>query len=147
MVKIAYVDSSVMVKHYVEDEGDSSIASKYITSYKLYASCIMQIEVFSALSRKLRLQEISAKDVEKIKEVFLSDCLRIGMTEVSDEVIKEAQDLVFKTSLKTLDAIHLASSILLGRITEAVFPFITSEDKKLALMAEKEGFKVIGIGI
>jgi predicted nucleic acid-binding protein len=146
MVKIAYVDSSVMVKHYVEDEADSPLASKYITSYKLYASCIMQIEVFSALARKLQLQEISAKDVEKIKEAFLSDCLRIGMIEVSDEVIKEAQDLVFKTSLKTLDAIHLASSILLGRITEAAFPFITS-DKKLALMAEKEGFKIIGIGI
>lgn len=59
MVKIAYVDSSVLVKHYVENEAGSSFASKYITTYKVYASSIVQVEVFSALSRKLQMREIS----------------------------------------------------------------------------------------
>lgn len=146
MVKIAYVDSSVLVKHYVEDEVGSSLASEYITSYKVYASCVMQIEVFSALARKLQLQEVSIEEVTRIKDMFLSDCQKIGMIEVSDDVIKEAQNLVFKTSIKTLDAIHLASSILLRRVTEATPPLITA-DKKLAFAAKNEGFEVIGVGI
>lgn len=146
MVKIAYVDSSVLVKHYVENEAGSSFASKYITTYKVYASSIVQVEVFSALSRKLQMREISKENVEKTKEMFLSDCMRTGMIEVSDDVINEAQALVFKSSIKTLDAIHLASSMILRNITEITFPFITA-DKKLALAAKGERFEVIEVGI
>lgn len=146
MVKIAYVDSSVFVKHYVENEAGSSFASKNITTYKAYASSIVQVEVFSALSRKIQMQEISKENMEKIKEMFISDCMRTGIIEVSDDVINEAQALVFKSSIKTLDAIHLASSIILRNITEITFPFITA-DKRLASAAEGERFEVIGIGI
>ncbi len=146
MVKIAYVDTSVLVKHYVEDEIGSSLASKYITSYKLYASIILQIEVFSAIARKYKLQEISLENLKRIEEMFISDSNRIGFIEVGNDVIKEAQYLVFKTSIKTLDSIHLASSILLRRIIDVKFPLITA-DKKLTFAAENEGFQVIAIGI
>jgi len=146
MVNIAYVDSSALVKHYVESEAGSSFASKHITTHKAYASSIVQVEVFSALSRKLQMREISRESVGKIKEMFTSDCMRTGIIEVSDDVINEAQSLVFKLSIKTLDAIHLASSIILRRITEETFPFITA-DKRLAYAAKREKFEVIGIGI
>ncbi|HHT9137509.1 MAG TPA: type II toxin-antitoxin system VapC family toxin [Candidatus Wunengus sp. YC60] len=146
MVKIAYVDSSVWIKHYVESEKASASASQLLTDYKVFASVITQVEMFSALARKFQLQEISIEDVKKIKDAFRSDCQRAGMIEVSDDVVKEAQNLVFRTTIKTLDAIHLASYILLKRETEVSFPLITA-DNKLASAANKESFEVIGVGI
>ena len=146
MVKIAYLDSSVLVKHYVGSEKGSSHASELITSYKVYVSSIARVEVLSALARKLQIQEATAEDIGRVKEAFLSNCERIGIVEVSDDVIREAQDLVFRITIKTLDAIHLASSILLRRITELSFPLITA-DEKLATAAETQGFDVIGVGI
>lgn len=146
MVKIAYVDSSVLVKHYVGSEEGSSHASELITSYKVYVSSIARVEVLSALARKLQMQEATVEDIERVKDAFLSNCKRIGMVEISDDVIREAQDLVFRIRIKTLDAIHLASSILLRRITELSFPLITA-DEKLATAAESQGFDVIGVGI
>ncbi|MDO8141561.1 MAG: type II toxin-antitoxin system VapC family toxin [Candidatus Brocadiales bacterium] len=146
MVKIAYVDSSVWIKHYVESEKASAYASQLLTDYKVFASVITQVEVFSALARKFQLQEISIEDVKKIKDAFRSDCQRAGMIEVSDDVVNEVQNLVFRTTIKTLDAIHLASYILLKRETEVSFPLITA-DNKLASAANKESFEVIGVGI
>lgn len=146
MVKLAYVDSSVLVKHYVESEKDSSQASRHITSYKVYASTIIQVEVLSALARKFQLKEILKEEVREIKDIFISDCQKIGFIDVSNNVIKEAQRLVFSSSIKTLDALHLSSAILLRRILETSFPIITA-DKKMIAVAEGEGFEVIEIGI
>ena len=146
MVKLAYVDSSVLVKHYVENEKSSSHASQLIHSHKVYVSSIAQIEVLSALSRKHQLGEVSQEESTTLKKTFLSDCKKMGVVELREEVISEAQDLVFRVSIKTLDSIHLASAIILKQIIETSYPFVTS-DKKLAVAAEKEGFEVIRIGL
>ncbi len=47
--------------------------------------------------------------MKKIEDPFRSDCQRDGMIEASDDVIKEAQNLIFRTTTKTSDAILLAS--------------------------------------
>lgn len=57
--KIAYVDSSVLVKHYVESEKASTHATQLITGHKVYVSAIAEVEVFSALARKLHERENS----------------------------------------------------------------------------------------
>ncbi len=144
--QFAYVDTSALVKHYVKNEIDSSLTSEYLTSYKLYTSTILHIEVYSALARKLQLQEISLEYLKKIKGMFISDSQMIGFIEISNKVINEAQKLVFRLSIKTLDSIHLASTIILRKIIDVKFPLITA-DKKLAFAAEKEGFQVIKVGL
>jgi predicted nucleic acid-binding protein len=74
-------------------------------------SSIARVEVLSALARKLQMQEATVEGIGRVKDAFLSNCERIGMVEVSDDVIREAQDLVSRIRIKTLDAIHLASII------------------------------------
>jgi len=146
MVKPAYVDSSVLVKHYIRSEIESSHASRIIKSHQVYVSSIGRIEVLSAFSRKSQLGEATAEEIDNLKGCFLSDCDRVGIVELREEVISEAQKLVFRVRLKTLDSIHLASAIVLTGITDLAFPFVTA-DKQLADAAEKEGFKVIRVGI
>lgn len=146
MVNLAYIDSSVLVKHYIATEEASGIASGIIQEYQAYTSSIAQIEVFSALSRKLHIAEVAAEDIDRIKADFLSDCKQMGIVEVKDEIIREAQRLVFTIPVKSLDAIHLSSAITLKKITGIAFPFVTA-DKQLAAAAEKEGFEVLKVGL
>lgn len=146
MVSLAYIDSIVLVKHYVENEEGSLLASEYIKNNRVYASSIARIEVLSAMSRKYKLGEISFDALTKIKNNFQADCKRIGFVELQDEVVEESQGLVSRVSIKTLDAIHLASAVVLKRIIDVPYPFLTS-DKQLANAAEKEGFEVIRIGL
>lgn len=147
-MKPAYVDSSVLVKHYAHSQGEKGtpLASRIMGTHEVYVSSIAQIEVLSALSRKCKLGEASVEKIEEIKEDFLSDCEAMGIVELREDVIREAQKLVFRVQIKTLDAIHLASAIALKRITDIAFPFATS-DKQLAVAAGKEGFEVIRVGI
>lgn len=146
MVKPAYVDSSVLVKHYILSEIESSHASRIIKDYQVYVSSIGRIEVISAFSRKFQLGEATVEEIDNLKGYFLSDCDRLGIVELREDVISEAQKLVFRVRLKALDSIHLASAIVLSGITDLAFPFITA-DKQLASAAENEGFKVIRLGI
>lgn len=134
------------VKHSVESEKASDSASQLLCGYKVFVSGIIQIEIFSALARKLQLKEISAEGVKKICEAFRSGCQRAVMIELSEDVINEAQNLVFRNTIKTLDAIHIASSILLRQEVEVSFPLITA-DNELASVAKKESFEIIRVGI
>lgn len=146
MIRLAYADSSVLVKHYVGNEKGSRLASKYIESSRIYTSSIARIEVLSALSRKYQSGEISLDVLSSFKNNFLKDCKRTGFVEVENEIVEESQGLFFRVSIKTLDAIHLASAIILKRVVNISYPFLTS-DKQLANAAEKEGFEVIRIGL
>lgn len=146
MVKIAYIDSSVIVKHYAETEKGSFYASQLIKKHDIYLSAIAKIEILSALSQKFRSGEISNQDRQYIKNTFLSDCHTMYFIQVSDDVIAQAQHLVLTHTIKSLDAIHLASAIVLQKITETSFPFITA-DKRLAAIAEKESFPTIQVGV
>lgn len=146
MVKPAYIDSSVLVKHYLRSEQGSSQASRLVKGHQVYVSSIGRIEVLSAFSRKGQQGEATAEEIDRVKRYFLSDCDSMGIVELREEVISEAQKLVFRVRLKTLDSIHLASAIVLTGITDLDFPFVTA-DKQLANAAEDEGFKVIRVGI
>ena len=146
MVRLAYADSSVLVKHYVGNEEGSELASQYIESSRIYTSSIARIEVLSALSRKYQFGEMSLDALSSIKNNFLKDCKKTGFVELENEIVEESQGLVFRVSIKTLDAIHLASAVILKRITDIQCPFLTS-DKQLASAAEKEGFEVVRIGL
>lgn len=146
MVKIAYIDSSVIVKHYVKTENDSIYASQLIKKHKIYVSTITQIEVLSALSQKFRCGEISNNALQNVKNYFLFDCQKMGFIQVGIDVVINAQSLVLTHTIKTLDAIHLASAMLLKKTIETSFPFITA-DKRLATIAEQEGFSIITVGI
>lgn len=146
MVKPAYIDSSVLGKHYLRSELGSSQASRIVKGHQVYISSIGRIEVLSAFSRKGQRGEASVEEIAMLKGYFLSDCDSMGIVELREEVIAEAQKLVFRVRLKTLDSIHLASAIVLTGITALVFPFVTA-DRQLADAAEKEGFKVLRVGI
>jgi len=56
--------------------------------------------------------------------------------EVSGLVLKEAEEVILKTGLRTLDAIHLASMLTFQNASGIQLPFITGDSKQQEATAQ-----------
>lgn len=107
-----YVDTSVIVAYYCP-EPLSEKAESFLTAHVRPAiSALTEVELFSALSRKIREGSMNRTDASRIISKFLAHVDGLFYTRVSIELnhYRLARDWIgqFNTSLKSLDALHLA---------------------------------------
>jgi len=109
---MVYIDTSVLVAYYCP-EPLSEKAEALVTAHICPAiSTLTEVEFYSAISKKIRMQEMDRSDGSKIIAKFLAHINDHFYTKL---LIKShhyilARDWIgqFNTSLRTLDAIHLA---------------------------------------
>ncbi len=111
-----YVDTSVLVAYYCP-EPLSEQAEAAITSQSRPAiSALTELELFSAVARKVREDGINRQDGERILAKFLSHLDSGYYTRflVEDRHYRLAKNWIgqFTTPLRSLDAIHLAIASL-----------------------------------
>lgn len=107
-----YIDTSVLVAYYCP-EPFADKAEDFLSKIdKPNISALTEVELFSALSRKLRNKEIDPKMARKISAKFLShlegkyfNCLQVAANHYSLAGNWISQ---FTLPLKSLDALHLA---------------------------------------
>ena len=132
----AYIDTSILAAYYCP-EAMSAKAEKAIASIETpVITPLVQVEFSSALSRKIREKSLHEIDAKKIWTRFslhrdqgLYDIRELAMSHYS---LAEKWLVTFKTTLRTLDALHLAFSF------ETRLPLVTG-DKVLAGNAELLG--------
>ena len=139
---MVYVDTSVLVAYYCP-EPISEIAENLILSSKRpRISSLTEVELASALSRKVREKNLSPDDGNKIFNQFQSHLEQsfYGLTALEDRHYQTAKTWIvqFSTSLKTLDALHLAVA------AEGDFTLLTA-DKHLSISAKYFGIDVINV--
>ena len=125
----AYFDTSVLVKRYVREQG-SSHARRLLTKHRILTSAISPNEAISALTRRRSLQELTAKHYAEILRRMKADRAYWELVEVSALVLKEAEEVMTKTGLRTLDAIHLASMLTFQKTSGIQVPFVTGDIKQ-----------------
>jgi len=106
-------------------------------------------------SRLLRLECLRTIDRIRFRASFtpketalylsgLQDILsHLGILPITPRILESAEQ-AFPTPLGTLDGIHLATALLWRKTHGGEFSFAT-HDEELALAAQAQGFKVIGI--
>ncbi len=107
-----YLDATVLAAYYCP-EPLSPKAERLIRAEPRPAlSDLTEVELFSALSRKTRLRELSREDAERIAAQFLA---HLGSGFYAPMPVERchyslARDWIgrFSTALRTLDALHLA---------------------------------------
>ena len=107
-----YVDTSAIVAYYCP-EPLSEKAESFLTAHVRPAiGALTEVELFSALSRKIREGGMNRTDVSRIISKFLAHVDSLFYTRVSIELnhYRLARDWIgqFNTSLRSLDALHLA---------------------------------------
>jgi predicted nucleic acid-binding protein len=129
MAQALYIDASAALKLVVEEPESWALADA-LAGEQLISSEICRVELGRALLR-LGLGPGAERLVRGVVE-------RIELLRVDDQILDRASE-VGPNDLRTLDAIHLASALAIGRELDAVVTY----DRRLAGAAEEAGFTVL----
>lgn len=146
MVGVAYVDTSAFVKLYDAAEPGAEALRLRLRATKAAASVLLLPEAMSAVARKLRLKQIDADAARRLRGAIGRDFQNVLKVRLGVPVLREAERLLFSHPLRSSDAIHLASALVLGRTREEPSQFLTA-DRALADAAVSEGLDVERFGL
>jgi len=112
---IVYLDTSSLVKLYVEEDGSSKVDALVRSSEVTATSLVAYAEARAAFDRRFRERAFTAKEHDRIKEFFNKDWSNYLILSATADIIKLAGDLAEKHALRGFDSIHLASALTLRR--------------------------------
>lgn len=124
--RVTYVDSSALVK-LATREPESRRLSEYLRRKKLVASALVTTEVMRAL------HPLGVAAMRRGESVLG----RLDLVRINQRVLTTAGGLQPAT-LRTLDAIHLATAQILEDMLSAVVTY----DKRMAMAAQSLGLRV-----
>ena len=138
---IAYVDSSVILRIELEQSGklpEWGAIDRAITSELTRVECLVALDR-TRIDR--RLDDITVMTAR----VSILDTLEgIELVRLAPLILDRAAE-PFPTSLRALDAIHLATALAArDEIPEIV---VASHDRRLGLAARAMGFQVLGVDL
>lgn len=139
---IIYLDTSSLVKIYVDEAGSSRVKEFVDSASVVSTSKVAYAEARAAFARKHKEGGFSLNTLRKIVEDLNRDWESYFVIEVTDGLIRSSGDLAEKYLLRGFDSIHLASAVNLKAKTGKEVYF-SSNDLKLNRAAEKEGFVVL----
>jgi len=132
----SYIDTSILVPYYFPERLSNKTEQTLRSIKQPILSSLVEVEIFSAIAKKMRLKEISRKDALGIFTLFRSHVETGNFIKLPAQAIhfNQARDFIrdLSTPLRTLDALHLAIS------TVEDLCLITS-DKALAKSAKQLG--------
>lgn len=138
-----FFDTSSLFKLYHKEEGTKELIDFFNSNQidAIYISEITGIEFSSAIWKKCRKMEIPEEIAWNLIEKFEFDSGNYQFVNQSEKITKLAKDLVnkhWKSGLRTLDSIQLASVLSVKD-----FDYFFTSDKILAEIAINEKLNVI----
>lgn len=138
---ILYLDTSSLVKLYVEEHGSSKVQKMVASCEAAATSVVAYAETRAALARRYREKAFSDDEYEHLKSSFETDWPDYFVLYIIRETVSLAGDLAEKHALRGFDAIHLACAMLLNKETSGSVVF-SCYDGNLEKAAELEGIAI-----
>jgi len=136
---MVYVDTSALVAYYCPEPLSEKVEDFLTTHAQPTISGLTEVELFSAVSKKVRTKELKRKDAGRVIARFLADMENGYYTYLPVEAhhYRLARDWVgmFSLPLRTLDALHLAISSSEGLDIVTTDPGLFKSAKALSLNA------------
>ncbi len=140
---ILYCDTSALVKCYCREAGSAAVLDLRRQAETTAISVVGYAEVHSAINRKRRDGDISARDAERILRTFDADWETLVRVEITPSLNKIVVRLLKAHPLRAFDALHLASALLLRtRMPQSNVSFSGFDDRQ-RLAAERERLAVV----
>jgi uncharacterized protein len=139
---ILYLDTSSLVKLYVEEQGSEEVREQVAGATVVATSVIACVEASAAFARKRREGGLSDEGYGHVSGAFRQEWgsyLAIG---VSEAIVTLAGDLAGRHDLRGFDAIHLASALALRDRTQSAVAF-SCADGRLRAAARAEGLDIL----
>jgi predicted nucleic acid-binding protein len=139
-----YVDTSAMVKRYVDERGHRQVL-RLLRRHELVSSVLLPLELRSAIRRRVLDRRLETARANSVLKRFALDRAVLATVELTSEVLLQAESLVAAYPIRALDAIQVSSARLFASrlATPALF---VSADKRQADVAAAVGLHVTLIG-
>jgi predicted nucleic acid-binding protein len=143
-----YVDTSALVKRYIDEVGSDWLRAELNTSPppSLLVVHLAIVEITSALTRRMREGILTLTEYAQVQNAFRSDCLNEYQLIIAvDNIIDRANRLLESHPLRAYDAIHLAAAVVANQklLTNTLAPLIfLSADDRLNQAATAAGLVV-----
>jgi predicted nucleic acid-binding protein len=134
---ILYLDTSSLVKLYVEEDESSKVDALVRSSEVTATSLVAYAEARAAFARRFREKAFTPDEHVRIKEFFDKDWNSYLILSVTGDMIRLAGDLAEKHALRGFDSIHLASALTLRRELSTPIVFSCFDDN-LQKASERE---------
>ena len=142
---ILYLDTSALVKLYVEEALSQELTVVVAEAEAVATSLVAYAEACAAFARARRDGRLSAQSYRRIVEAFVEDWPRYISVEVTDRLVKDAGDLAASRALRGYDALHLASALRLSQEVTGSVTFLAF-DRALSLAAKREALCLHTLG-
>ena len=133
-----YLDTSALVKLYVEEIGSPDVAGLVRHARLVVTSRVAYPEARAALARRQREGAIRQGDLRRAVTALDHDINAMFVVELTASVARHAGDLAGRRRLRGFEAIHLASALEFGR-TAGRAPRLLAFDDRLSRAALAEG--------
>ncbi|MCU1342316.1 MAG: hypothetical protein JWN92_1739 [Candidatus Acidoferrum typicum] len=109
-----YLDSSVLVKRYIQEKGSETVNSRFDRGETIYTSILSFAEVHAAIGRKYRVGELNSKEKKKLIDEFQADWLfSLNILELTTVTMIALPSLCEQYSLRASDSVHLSAAFWL----------------------------------
>lgn len=139
---ITYLDASALVKNYIEEDGSGEVRGCLANTLPAI-SRLSIVEVASAIARRCREGDLSARDRDRLLTDLRQDIDALYLIELAPEVVLSAQELLVRYPLRAADAIQLSSCLVLQRWMARPISF-AAFDRRLLDAAGQEGLETVG---
>lgn len=142
----AYMDTSVLLKRYLEESGAAE-ARRHLRRYRVVSSAITPVEATSALWRRRVVGDVADVDLQAVLRRLTEDRSHWEFVDLTTDVLDRAEQVIQRTGVRTLDAVHLASALTIQAANGRRRPsqFITSDARQRDAAAGL-GLQVIWVG-
>lgn len=128
---ILYLDTSSLVKLYVEEQGSDAVRRLVARASRIAVSIAAYPEARSAFARRRRERGLTPADLRSAKAAFERDWSRMVRLAVTEDVYRAAASFAERHALKALDSLHLASFLSLRRRLPRGGATFSSFDRRL----------------
>ena len=112
---LIYLDTSSLVKLYVEEENSGEVEDMVQSSKVTATSLVAYAEARAAFARRFRERAFSSRQYRELVSSFDEDWDNYLIVRVTKELVQLAGDLAEKHGLRGFDAIHLSSALILRK--------------------------------
>lgn len=137
-----YLDTSWLVKLYVDEPDSPAIRAIADSDPDVVVSDLAYVEFHSAVARRRRERRITARTASSLLTRFVKDWTQRNRVPVSRDVLHRAAEVLAAHPLRTLDAVQLASALLLAEGSPEL-PRFGSGDERLVAAAVASGLPTL----
>ena len=112
---ILFLDTSSLVKLYVEESGSADVRRLVEQAEIVAASVVAYAEARAALARRKRERSLTLAGFRRAKRAFEADWPRVVALDVPEAMARSAGDFAERHRLRGFDALHLASYLTVAR--------------------------------